>query len=206
MYKGLLHTHTLVVTLFLIHYIVKTVLLVGNKNEKLANYSKKTKVPEMIISFLFLLTGIGMLAMGAGTNTLFFVKIALVVASIPLAVVGFKKSNKVLAVLSVVFLFGAYGLAEVSKKQKSEVKVDTSNMAASNLEKGKLIYQSNCTNCHGASGNAMLAGAKDLTISTLSPDEAKDVIKNGRGSMQAYPTLSDDELSGLVEYIAVLKK
>lgn len=196
----------MVVTLFLIHYIVKTVLLVGNKNEKLANYSKKTKVPEMIISFLFLITGIGMLAMGAGTNTLFFVKIALVVASIPLAVVGFKKNNKVLAVLSVVFLFGAYGLAEVSKKQKSEVKVDTSNMAASNLEKGKLIYQSNCTNCHGASGNAMLAGAKDLTVSTLSPDETKDVIKNGRGSMQAYPTLSDDELSGLVEYIAVLKK
>jgi mono/diheme cytochrome c family protein len=205
MYKGLLHTHTLVVTLFLIHYIVKTVLLVGNKNEQLAGYTKKTKVAEMIISFLFLLTGIGMLVMGAQTNTLFFVKIALVVASIPLAVIGFKKGKKPLAILAVVLIFISYGLAEMSKKQKAEVKVDTANIE-SKLEKGKAVYQSNCISCHGAAGNAMLAGAKDLTITALTPAEVKEVVKNGRGSMQAYPTLSDDELDGIAEYIELMKK
>ena len=33
MYKGILHTHTLLVILFLMIYVIKTILLLSNKNE-----------------------------------------------------------------------------------------------------------------------------------------------------------------------------
>ena len=49
--------HGISVMLFLLTYVIKTILLFTSK-DMLANYSKKTKVPEMIISTLFLMTGI----------------------------------------------------------------------------------------------------------------------------------------------------
>jgi uncharacterized membrane protein SirB2 len=58
MIKGILHTHYLVVTLFLLIYVVKTILLLSNKNDLLATFTKKVKVFEMVVSFLFLATGV----------------------------------------------------------------------------------------------------------------------------------------------------
>jgi len=45
-------------------------------------------------------------------NTIFAVKLILVVLAIPLAVMAYKKEQKLLGVLAVVVLLGAYGLAE----------------------------------------------------------------------------------------------
>jgi uncharacterized membrane protein SirB2 len=61
MNTGILHLHYLVVTLFLLIYVIKTILLLSNKNDLLGKFSKKIKVPEMIISTLFLLTGVFLL-------------------------------------------------------------------------------------------------------------------------------------------------
>ena len=58
MYKGILHSHYLVVVLFLLIYVIKTILLLSNKNDLLAKFSKKVKIAEIIISVLFLVTGI----------------------------------------------------------------------------------------------------------------------------------------------------
>ncbi|MBP9069466.1 MAG: SirB2 family protein, partial [Bacteroidia bacterium] len=58
MYKGFLHTHILVVTLFLLLYVIKTILLLSNRTDLLQKFSKMFKIPEMIISTLFLITGI----------------------------------------------------------------------------------------------------------------------------------------------------
>src|SRR5882762_6849469 len=100
MQTGILHTHYLVVTLFLLIYVIKTILLLSNKSDLLASFSKKVKVVEMIVSFLFLLTGIYLttqLSFGGKYDYLFYVKIVLVLSSIPIAIIGFRKSNKVLA-------------------------------------------------------------------------------------------------------------
>ena len=61
METGIRHTHLLTVVLFLLIYLIKTFLLLTNKNEKLASFTKAVKVPEMIISALFLGTGIYLL-------------------------------------------------------------------------------------------------------------------------------------------------
>ncbi|MES2395188.1 MAG: SirB2 family protein, partial [Bacteroidota bacterium] len=97
METGIRHTHLLSVILFLLIYLIKTVLLLSNKNEGLAKFTKVVKVPEMIVSTLFLVTGIYLLTQIPEIKTLLIIKIVAVLISIPLAIIGFKKKNKVLA-------------------------------------------------------------------------------------------------------------
>ena len=95
--KGILHSHYLVVVLFLLIYVIKTILLLSNKNDLLLKFSKKVKIAEIIISVLFLVTGIYLstqLPLGGKYDYLFWVKLIMVFLAIPIAVLGFKKSNK----------------------------------------------------------------------------------------------------------------
>ena len=94
MNTGILHLHYLVVTLFLLIYVIKTILLLSNKNDLLGKFSKKIKVPEMIISTLFLLTGVFLLTklpFGGKYDYLLWIKLSMVAVSIPVAIIGFKK-------------------------------------------------------------------------------------------------------------------
>jgi mono/diheme cytochrome c family protein len=206
MYTGLLHTHKLVVVLFLLHYLIKTVLLVLNKNEALEKYSKPTRIPEMVISALFLLTGVAMLVLGADVSNLLMVKIAAVLASIPLAVIGFKKKNKALAVLSLLLIVTGYGLAEMSRAKRGKVVVDTSKVDGGLIAIGKTVYTQECQNCHGAGGDAMLAGAKNLKVTVLNHDEIISIIRNGKNTMAAYKSLSDEQVEGVTLYVESLRE
>lgn len=204
-YVMLLHTHKLVVILFLLHYIIKTVLLVLNRKEALAKYSKPTKVPEMIISSLFLITGVAMLVMGAQVTTLLLIKIILVFAAIPLAIIAFKKGNKLLAMLSILCVIASYGLAEVNRSKRGKVVVDTTAEAGNSLAIGKKVYTEACAACHGESGNASLAGAKDLTVSNLNHDEILSIIQTGKNSMPAYKKLTAEQIEGVAQYVESLR-
>ncbi|HRN93354.1 MAG: SirB2 family protein [Chitinophagales bacterium] len=204
-YVMLLHTHKLVVILFLLHYLIKTVLLVLNKQEALAKYSKPTKVPEMIISSLFLITGVVMLVMGAQVTTLLLVKIVLVFAAIPLAVIAFKKGNKGLAILSILCVIASYGLAEANRSKRGKVTVDTTAEAGNSLAIGKKVYTEACAACHGDTGNAGLAGAKDLTTSTLNHEEVLSIIQTGKNSMPAYKKLTTEQIEGVAQYVESLR-
>jgi mono/diheme cytochrome c family protein len=205
MLTGMLHTHKLVVLLFLLIYLIKTVLLLLSKNDALDTFSKKVKVPEMIVSFLFLATGI-FLAMNSGDiGPWFWCKIGAVAASIPLAVIAFKKKQKALAALSLFLIIYAYGVSEtkspIFKKEKIEI-ASTGNP----LDEGKQIYMTVCTKCHGENGKQMLAGAKDLTITTLSKEDIIHQVKFGKNLMPGYKgQLSDEEITAVVDYIATLK-
>ena len=112
MYTGMLHTHKLVVLLFVLIYLIKTVLLLLNRNESLQSFTRKIKIPEMIISALFLLTGIYLAFNTGDKGTWLWVKIAAIIVVIPLAIVAFKKSNKMLALLSFIILVYIYGISE----------------------------------------------------------------------------------------------
>src|SRR3954468_1583482 len=112
MYKAFLHTHWLVVTIFFLIYVVKTVLLLSNRKDLLEKFTKSTKVLEMIVSATFLITGIYLMTQLSEIKTQMWVKLVLVLASIPIAIVGFKKGNKVLAALALLLITASYGLAE----------------------------------------------------------------------------------------------
>ena len=193
----LLPTHKVAVIIFLLHYVIKTFLLLINKQEALKKYTAGTKVLEMIISVLFLFTGVWLMVEKGSPSTLQIIKFTLVALSIPIAIIGFKKSNKAMAVTALLFIIGAYGLAEVNKKQQT--KVDNSAMA------GSEIYAKNCVSCHGEDGKKGFSGASDLSKSVLSADEAKAVISNGRNGMPAIK-MEAVQLDSVTAYIQQLKK
>jgi len=203
MEKGMLHTHILSVVLFLLIYLIKTVLLVSNKNENLTKFSKMVKVPEMIISFLFLGTGIYLMTQVPEIKSLLIIKICIVFASIPVAIIGFKKSNKLMAVLSLLMIIAAYGLAEMSKKQKSK---SEGNIVAMDVD-GKKIFEASCALCHGADGKLGLMGSPDLTISAMDINARLEIIKNGKGNMTPFAEkLTDEQINAVAVYVETLKK
>ena len=110
MFQILFVTHKIVVTIFLLIYLVKTFLFLRNNAEGLLKFNKATKMVERLVSVLFLATGIYLLLQAPELGTLFYIKLIFVFASIPLAVIGFKKSNKALVILSFLLILGAYGL------------------------------------------------------------------------------------------------
>ncbi|WP_338814141.1 cytochrome c [Bernardetia sp. Wsw4-3y2] len=209
-YTGLLHTHKLVVLLFLVIYVIKLALLLFSEaNLDKMRASKPARIFEVILSVLFLVTGIAMWTNVAEPfQTLFLIKIVAVFASIPLAVIGFKKKNKALAVLSVVLLFAAYGIAEV--KKKSYLKPEKQDMVYNEAETsvyGKQLYTQYCENCHGADGAAGLSGAKNLQTSNISDADSKMQIKNGKGNMPAYDgILNDKQIDAVITHIKSLRK
>ena len=203
METGIRHTHILSVILFLAIYLIKTVLLLMNKNEALAKFTKVVKVPEMIISTLFLATGVYMLTQVPEIKSLLIIKIVAVVASIPLAIIGFKKQNKALAVVSLLLIITAYGLAEMSKKQKSK----SMDAISGSTVNGQEIYNASCATCHGADGKLNLMGAKDLSVSTMDLTARIDIIKNGKNAMNPFGTmLTEEQIKAVAEYTETLKK
>jgi cytochrome c5 len=208
------HSHKLVIFLFLSIYLIKTILLLIGSNDVLERFTKIIKIPEMIVSFLFLLTG-GYLIMDiANFGVLIILKLVFVLAAIPIAVVGFKKKKKLLALISLLLIIGAYGLSEVSKAQMGKRKdfteeVITDPQAENYLLSlhGKALYNAQCTVCHGDDGTAGLSGAKNLQSSTKSNQDIKSVIITGKNTMpKIKPVYNEQELKALVEYVNSLRK
>jgi len=208
MYTGILHTHTSSVILFLLLYLVKTFLLVSGKEEALEKVTRITKHPERLISVLFLLTGIYLLFNSGNVTYLVYIKIVMVFASIPLAVIGFKRKKPILAVLSVLLILGSYGLAEVNAKRGPKMNKPQQDLSqASEAEVGAALYKSYCSNCHGDQGDLGLSGAKNLRITQLSIEEQTDIILNGKGAMTGFKDrLSSTEIQAIVKHVQSLKQ
>lgn len=216
MSTGLLHTHTLVVLLFLVLYLVKLGLLLFNKTEVLKKVTARTRIPEMVISTLFLITGVALMIIApVRIQPLLIAKIGVVLASIPLAVIGFRRSNKLLASLSVVLILGAYGMAEahagrMGKSQEplpTEVVTQASDPAYNQLTHGKALYQRNCVVCHGEKGALEYNTASNLQETALNAAGIMAIVKNGQNNkMPAYPFYSETDLEAVAAYVLTLKQ
>jgi len=63
------------------------------------------------------------------------------------------------------------------------------------------IFRKYCVTCHGADGKLGLNGAKDLTLSTLTPEERINVITYGKKVMTPFnEVLTPDEIKAVAEY------
>jgi uncharacterized membrane protein SirB2 len=206
MYTGILHTHLLSVILFLLLYLVKTYLLVSKKDEALEKITRISKHPERLISVLFLGTGIYLLINSGNVTPLVYIKIAMVFASIPLAVIGFKRKKPILAIASVLLLLGSYGLAEMNGKRGPSMNKPEADLSqASEAEVGKVLYANYCQNCHGPAGDAGLSGAKNLRTTALSADDQAKIITDGKGVMPGFKTLKSNEVDAIVKHVQTLK-
>ncbi|WP_317900160.1 c-type cytochrome [Aurantibacillus circumpalustris] len=154
----------------------------------------------MIVSVLFLVTGIVLmtqLPFGGKYDYLFYIKIALVLGSIPIAVIGFKKSNKILAALSLLMITGSFGLAESYHKKKA---IPKEGMEAVASNDGESLYKMNCVVCHGSDGKLGLSGAKDLGTSSMTLEEIKEIILHGKGLMPAAQ-VDEEQANAITEYV-----
>ena len=190
----MLHSHYLFVVLFTLIYLIKTILLLSDRTELLDKFKMKTKVAEMIISFGFLATGIYLLTQLPVVTMYHIIKISLVFVSIPLAIIGYKKQNKVLASLSFFLIVVSFGLAHKAKDAKAGDKSIAIN--------GNEIYQEKCALCHGNEGKLGMSGAKDITVTNLSHSDIVSLIANGKNTMPAFnSTLNSEQIEAVTNYI-----
>ena len=173
----------------------------------LQKYSHVTKIPEMIISALFLITGIWLLVILDGIKTYHIIKFIFVFASIPLAIIGFKKNKYGLALISMVLIIGAYGLAEMSKNKPFIPKnVELNTNINSPLAQGALVFHQNCVFCHGTDGKKMYRNAPDLTLSKSTEDAIIQTVREGsKNKMPAYNlVITDEEIAAVAKYVSSL--
>lgn len=191
MFSTILTIHSISVTIFFLIYFIKTLLLLSNAHKQLDKFKSYTKILEMIVSVLFLLTGIYLMTQIPEIKTMLIIKLILVVASIPLAVIAYKKSNKILALISLMFIVGAYGLAEMSR---------TGKKVSAEVSDGKTIYEQNCAVCHGNDGKLGMAGASDLSQTSMQQKEIVNIILNGRGAMPKVQ-MTEEQANKVAEYV-----
>lgn len=113
------HTHLLVAVLFLTSYLYKTILFLGPDKQKFEKYRKATLIPENILATLFLVTGLYMaftrhLFSNPAFTPWFHIKFTLVILAIPIGIVGFRKSNRTMVILSAVMFLAVLFLALVN--------------------------------------------------------------------------------------------
>jgi cytochrome c553 len=200
---NILTLHIVVVQFFLLIYLIKTSLLLFNRSEQLKKFAKTVRVPEMVISVLFLATGIYLLTQVPEITPLIIIKLVVVLAAIPTAIIGFKKENKALAFLSFILLISAYGLAEVNHKKM----MNTPVKELANKADGKEIYTAYCMKCHGEDGKSGKMGSVDLSLSGLADDDIKALLHSGRNNMPSFSKqLEDAQIAAVAGYIKTLRK
>lgn len=82
--------------------------------------------------------------------------------------------------------------------------------ARADIEAGRAVYQDNCAACHGsdAKGNPDMKAAMprlDIHAAAVgSPDTLKQVVRNGKGAMPAFTTLTEEEMRQVLAFLKSL--
>jgi len=211
METGILHTHHLIVLLYMVQLLVKVILVVSGNTSTLTKVMAKTKVLHMVLATLMLLTGVFLVfkAPIAFTST-FYIKYILVLVAIALGIVGVKKMNKALAISSMLCMLYIYALTLTKgyTLQPEETRVKNALLATGTDAKarGQVIYEQLCLRCHGAEGQAHYRKAAILANCTKGDDYIRTTVTQGREKMPAFPFLNDEEKSDLLAYINTLIK
>jgi mono/diheme cytochrome c family protein len=222
MYTGILHTHTFLIGIYVLFFLIKLYMLLANKHEQLARFRKKTRViGEMVLPILFLASGL-FLAINSpyASEAWFITKMIVIAATIVLGIFAFRAQSKALGIVTL-FLFG-YIIAisytktpelakrphELAEKAKAGDQFDPGSADYSSSAHGAYLFRKMaCVDCHGEDGTKGLAGAANLQTSVLSDADIKGTIKNGRKNMAAYGSvLNEAEINALAAYIKTLRK
>jgi len=89
-------------------------------------------------------------------------------------------------------------------------------MAAGDATAGKAAYDKACKSCHGADGTPNAGIAKsmkvtmahlgDASVQSMSDDDLKAIITNGKGKMKPTKSVSGKAADDVVAYMRTLKK
>jgi mono/diheme cytochrome c family protein len=68
------------------------------------------------------------------------------------------------------------------------------------------VYDKNCAKCHGKTAEGRHFGGPALATTTLTDDQLKTIISNGKGRMPKYAgKLTDEQIATLASEIAAMK-
>jgi len=219
-YSILLHSHELLITLYVLVFTIKLVLLLLNNTSALAAFRKRTKVVgEMVLPSLFLVTGIilAVISRTGFSDNWFLIKMCLIALSVGTGIATFNRNSKLLGILTLlIFVYVIMlsyikdpGLKKPAKPVVENVITDPSAPGYDTLKHGLSVYvNSGCITCHGADGKLGNHGAADLSISVLSDAGIINITRNGRGSiMKGYgEKLNPVEIHAVTDYVKSLRK
>ena len=75
------------------------------------------------------------------------------------------------------------------------------NKTSSDIERGVLLYQKNCTSCHGLERQGNPPTYPALKGLQKTDDQIKTIIRQGQGIMPAFPRLSDKDAKALIAFL-----
>lgn len=224
--------HRIVVSVFLFFFLFKTILLIANIEKLLNTLREKTKIVDIILGVIILITGTYIMIVTKNHSMWMNIKVLIALSSIPLGIISMKKANKVLSIITVMLILAAYGLGEMklwnrtnneteiktteetlSESSESEVQIidSTSNSIleqnnSASAERNKEIYVALCLNCHGIDGKLGKFNASDLSKTILTIEQKMEIISNGKGLMKGYKEeLSQEEIKSLAIYLYSFK-
>jgi len=112
-YLVLKNFHMAFAIAYFVIYNVKGLFFLFSTQEKFLWYKGKTIALEMLLSVLFLASGIYLVIQRGMGNLpgVFHLKLTLVILTIPLGIIGFKRNSKFLVALSMIALFSVLFIA-----------------------------------------------------------------------------------------------
>jgi cytochrome c5 len=198
--------HHVVVVAFVILYAYKVALLLANRPEMLTALRARAPWLDGVLGTAVLLTGGALALRYAGAWPWWLVvKIILVLALLPAALVALRRGEKTLAIGTLLVFGYVYAIGYTrsldlrphSRSESPTTPTDprhgrflTENASADSSQTGgligKMLYRQHCIVCHGLNGDKCLYGARNLQQSTLSLEARMALITNGRGKMPTF--------------------
>jgi quinoprotein glucose dehydrogenase len=69
------------------------------------------------------------------------------------------------------------------------------------LQYGRTVYEGSCQVCHGPDLKGDRGPQIDDAVKRLSADAVRNIIKNGRGGMPAFPTMNAEAITDVIEFL-----
>ncbi len=213
MFTGMTHTHVAASLIFFLIYFIKTILLLANKHETLAAFSRRTRIVEGVFGGLMVLTGVYLyFASAFATEVWMTVKIVGVLAFLFIGVRSFRKRHKLLAVLNLFLFFYLFVISRTKtltgKETWVEERLETlASLPSEPLARGKVLYEQLCAPCHGIDGTDTREGAKKLAGSQISFFQIPEIIRKGKKTMPAFGKyLSEEDIRAVTQYVITLTR
>lgn len=147
-YHTLIKAHEGIIYLFLLIFTIKVLLLIFNKSA-FNKVRAKTKITEMILGTLLLVTGVWLLIMRGGIDPAWLqVKIVLVLVAIPIAIIGLRKANMAMALIALGIFVYVFLVARSKSLSLAEGLATTTSTSACVVEHQKMITFNN-SDCEG---------------------------------------------------------
>ncbi len=210
METGVLHTHHLIVVVYILFIALNFIIVLLKRRNALLAIKARTRIIRIGWEVLLLGTGIFlMLKSPLGLADYILVKWITMSLGIVFFILGMKKMNALWMTLSLVMFIYTYLLGSTRNilLKPEEMRVHEAYLTETDEAlQGKAIYEIACARCHGEDGKSNYRKAKKLAETSLNDDAKATFIKMGKGIMPSYSYMKDEEIQVLLKYLNQLKE